>query len=139
MSVETWADIVQTRPKNARTASLDAPWTRERLWRVDLPAEPIDVERFQWILDLPMWRHRGVPFTLSPSAVLREPAAYPDHSVRIEAADLGFPIHVTPWQGNLIVLDGLHRLAKARSLGILVVSAKVLPESAQRLIVTARV
>lgn len=135
--METWADIVKTRPNNVRAATLGTPWTRERLWKLDLPIRTIAVEYFEWILDLPMWRHDGVPFTLSPSEVLREPAAYSDHTGRIEAADLGIPIHITRWRGNLIVLDGLHRLAKAQSLGIPIVSAKVLPESAQRLIEAA--
>ena len=43
---------------------------------------------------------------------------------RVRAADIAAPIIVTRWKGKLVVLDGLHRLAKARNQGITVLPAK---------------
>lgn len=36
---------------------------------------------------------------------------------RVQAADITYPIIVTRWQGRLLVIDGIHRLAKAHRLG----------------------
>lgn len=50
-----------------------------------------------------------------------------DHPERIVTADLKQPILVTKDQGQLVVLDGLHRLAKAQKKGVTELPSKMIP------------
>lgn len=45
---------------------------------------------------------------------------------RVEIADITAPIIVTPWEDKWVVIDGLHRLAKALELGLPTLPAKII-------------
>jgi hypothetical protein len=68
------------------------------------------------LLDLPIWASAPPEklYDLSPRTVLEGLDAYPKHRQRIEAADLSFPIHVMHWRGRYVIMDGFHRLLKAK-------------------------
>jgi hypothetical protein len=118
MGVETWEDVLRLRPASVRPATLGWAWTRERLWAREFPLETLRVAAFAWLLELPMWRHDGRPFTLRPIEVLKHPADFPEHARRDRQSNLRYPLHVTRWHGRWIILDGLHRLVKAMALGL---------------------
>lgn len=87
-------------------------WDVPRLWSLsaELPVFEYDLSEFTG-LDVDMW-FCGVN-TPTVRAVF-------EHSLRIDAADLSFPILV---DGAGTVLDGVHRLLKAKKLGKRCVSA----------------
>lgn len=91
-----------------------------RLWEVtdllttvDLPLAAIDFN-----LDTPHW-DGGV----SARNVMRAPLWHLRHTLRIYLADPRFPIVLQ--SGTLVVLDGMHRLARASLRGDRYVSVKV--------------
>ena len=108
-------------------------WTEEDLWRVCVPPRAVPLEAFAWLLDVPVWRWGGRRWQLSIRQVLDDPEQYRAHVEKAERADLRYPIHATPGKGgNLVVLDGYHRLLKALRLGdrtipVAVVTADDLP------------
>lgn len=51
----------------------------------------------------------------------------PESDERVEKADTNFPILVTPWKDKLVVIDGLHRMAKALSTKQKDIKAKIIP------------
>jgi hypothetical protein len=82
-------------------------WSVPRLWALaaDLPVEDVRVSTFDAVFDLDCWfGDRHAP---TVGRVL-------DHMARIQAADLGFPIILS---ADGVVMDGLHRLCKARLAG----------------------
>jgi hypothetical protein len=87
-------------------------WTEQTLWRLDLPAEDVPVETFEWLLDLPIWRWEGRRFQLSVRQVLTDPERYRAHHEKAARADTSYPIHIAERGGRWVVLDGYHRLLK---------------------------
>lgn len=67
-------------------------------------------------MELPWWRHDGAWFQVSPWAVLAQPSSHPEHWRRINQADLAHPLHVLRRRRRWLILDGIHRLAKAELL-----------------------
>lgn len=115
---EIWDDVSALMPDSVRKVLL--PWerSREQLWALTLATSRVPLENLTHLLDVPMWRGEdGRPFTTRPSDVLAVPKRYPCQFGRVIEADLTFPVHITRWMGNWIVLDGVHRVAKAVLLG----------------------
>ena len=70
------------------------------------PVSQIAVAELAWIL------HEGAP-----------------DPVRVNKADYTVPVLVTMWQGHAVVVDGLHRVAKAFRDGIVRIPCKMVPTS----------
>jgi hypothetical protein len=68
----------------------------------------------EWQLDVPAWSHQGRPFRVKPTQVAADPSTYPEQYQRALGADLSRPLVVTQWKRKWTILDGLHRLLKAR-------------------------
>ena len=73
-----------------------------------LPKVAMDLSRLVWILK-------------------ESPLNEPDDQQRIQNADLTAPILVAELDGQWVVIDGMHRLAKAASLSLPSLPAKVIP------------
>ncbi len=93
-------------------------WKATTLWKLaePLPVEHVPLESFDWtndnfqcgsLSDPPLWRDIG------------------DHTKRILAADLDYPIIISP-KGS--VMDGMHRILKCYAFGLPIVSAVRLSE-----------
>lgn len=115
-------------PESVRRTLLPWEWSRDLLWTLDIPSRAVPVTTLRHVFDLPLWRGEdGTPFTVRPADVLREPERFPSHFHRALEADLGYPIHITFWNGGWTVLDGVHRLLKAAYLGKSDIEASVVP------------
>lgn len=51
------------------------------------------------------------------------------HWEKIRNADMQYPLDVMPNKGKLLLLDGLHRLAKAYISGTKEISIRIIPRS----------
>jgi hypothetical protein len=82
-------------------------WRVTRLWQLadGLPAQPVPLSEFDAIWELDCWF--GTVHTPTVGRVL-------DHLARIQQADLAYPILLSD---TGVVMDGLHRLCKARLRG----------------------
>ena len=92
----------------------NARWTPRQLWNIDLPTEAIQIAELDWHLDYPFWPSDppGHIFDLRPRAVLEARAVHPGHYERILAADTRYPLEVGVFGSSVVILDGIHRLAK---------------------------
>ncbi|HVX93102.1 MAG TPA: hypothetical protein VHA74_03240 [Candidatus Dojkabacteria bacterium] len=45
-------------------------------------------------------------------------------------SDLQYPLDIMFWKGRYLLLDGLHRLAKAKILGLKTVKVRKIPQEA---------
>ncbi|MCA9882229.1 MAG: chromosome partitioning protein ParB [Anaerolineae bacterium] len=101
-------------------------WRASTLWRLSeqYPVEHVPLDSFDWtnrnfqcgaLSDPPLWRDIG------------------DHMRRILAADLQYPIIISP-HGN--IMDGMHRILKCYAFGLPTIQAVRLPQMPEPDIVT---
>ncbi len=92
---------------------MDFHWDNEKLWSLVAPIEDIDVSELEWHLDVPFWSYEGGKYNLLPRIVLGDIESYPEHKERIFNADIKYPIDImeNP-KGELVILDGMHRLLR---------------------------
>ena len=110
-------------------------WDVGELWRLDLPAERMPLAALAWHLDVPVWPDEGRrPYSVTPRQVLENPEENPTEFGRVDAASLAYPLEVFRNRDRLMILDGVHRLAKAHALGLKEVMVRHVPESAVRLL-----
>jgi hypothetical protein len=93
-------------------------WDVEALWALDLPARPFPIDKLLWHLDVPVWPLDDLKYALTPRQVLRSPFRYAKEYRRVRAASLVFPIEITRLKGRWLILDGIHRLARAHEDGL---------------------
>ncbi len=91
-------------------------WDVERVWRLKAPTTLFALERFEHWLELPFWSSEpGMLFDVKPRDVLLHRTRYPRAWERVVNADLSFPIDLFEGEeGSLKILDGLHRICRAK-------------------------
>ena len=119
------------------------PWhSRSKLaWSVDLkrlweltakyPQRKVSVSSLDFILDWPVWADAaGADITPRNVMKLRDDV-YRQHAAQIENANLKYPllIQVDSQNKPRDVLDGIHRLLRAKQLGYSTVQCVVVTES----------
>lgn len=106
-------------------------WDLSNLLALDLPAQTMLLDDLAQFLDVPFWRagaQSGL-FQLTARDVAADPVTHADHWQRTMATDLSYPITLYDNDGQLILLDGYHRLLKAHHLGVTALPARIVPES----------
>ena len=123
-----WTVTYASAPPDVRPWLVDV--ARDRVRGRSRPIELMPVRELEWILDLPLWWDGGHPFRLRPRDVLVEPDRNQAQHERTREADLGVPVEVAWHHGRWLVVDGVHRLLKAISLGQTAVAMREVPEAA---------
>lgn len=104
-------------PKIIKDVGFDFDWDIKKVWALDLPVEDMDMADLEWHFDIPFWWTKGGFYDFKPSLVIEEPDKYPDRYKRIMDTDMIYPIDVMFWKNNWVILDGLHRLTRAKLEG----------------------
>lgn len=105
-------------PASLRDVILSFHWDLERLHALDLPERSVAVDELAWHLELPFWAVDGRPFQVTPIKVAAAPEHFRDQWERTMAASLDHPLDgYVRADGRLVILDGVHRLLKARQTG----------------------
>ncbi len=107
-------------------------WDVEAIWELDLPVETMPVADLVWHLEVPIWPLDGVGYVITPNQVMAEPQRFAEEHQRVVQADLVYPIDIFHHKGRWMILDGIHRLAKAVSLGKTSMRVRKAPRSAIR-------
>ncbi len=86
------------------------------------------IEELLWHFDAPFWTDDNEErWTVSPWDVIKQKEGTTLEQERMEKADLSYPIDIMKNHGRWIVLDGLHRLAKACKQGQKTVMVRIIP------------
>ena len=109
----------------------------KRLWNLtnkeETPITVIPINELTWLFNYPFLGADGGKSNLKPRDVIKFPKKYSVEYKRVMDCDLEFPIHVMRnryKQGSrLVILDGLHRLMKAYTLGETEIKTHILPRS----------
>ena len=112
----SFEELVAVMPDSVREVFPTTRWQLAKLWALQLRTEPIEVADLIWMFDLPLWQLNGRRFKVTPNQVAATPMNFRPHYERVMEADLDYPIHLVAYRGRLVVLDGVHRLAKAHFL-----------------------
>lgn len=104
-------------------------WDVDRLWALDIPVQTLLMSELRWHFDVPIWSKEGVlNFDLCPNEVLRNPGRYPVHDARIAGADISHPLDLMFSGDRLVIIDGVHRLAKYEKAGLELVKVRIIPQ-----------
>ena len=103
-------------PTIIEDVGFDFHWSEEKVWAIDVPAEDMDILELEWHFDVPFWNTPDGYYDLTPSQVLSEPEKYKIEFERTMKSDLKYPLDIMFWKNRWLLLDGLHRLVKAKQL-----------------------
>lgn len=103
-------------------------WEDKKLWSLDLPVIEIDIKDLMWHFDVPYWPNDSDDrWTITPWNVINHDKESKNEQIKIEKAELIYPIDLFENKGKLLVLDGLHRLVKAYKKGEIRIKARIIP------------
>jgi len=104
-------------------------WDNKKMWELNLPIEKMKVSELSWQFKIPFWKTDTPKFGLTPLEVIKNPKKYEGHYKRILEANLKHPIDIikNP-KGKWEILEGLHRLTKAKILKHKEVTIRKIPK-----------
>lgn len=117
-------------PKIIEDVGFDFHWSEEKVWALEVPAEEMDIKELEWHFDIPFWSTPNGFYDLKPNSVLAEPDNHREEYERTLKADLIYPLDIMYWKKRWLLLDGLHRLVKAKKLGLKKVKVRKVPINA---------
>ena len=86
----------------------------ENLWELEESWHSAPISEFEWQLRAPFWKtQKGYSFNLCPIEVLSNQDKFEAHYQRILNAQTSYPLTVSSFGGRLVILDGIHRLARS--------------------------
>ncbi len=121
-------------PKIIEDVGFDFHWDNSKVWALDIPVEDMDISELEWHFDIPFWDKPNGYYDLKPNDVLSNPDLYKEEFERTMKADLSHPLDIMFWKERWLLLDGLHRLVKAKRLGYRNVKVRKIPVEAVPLI-----
>lgn len=93
-----------------------------------LPIVEIEMEKLLWHFDMPVWAKDGTEdWNLTPWQVIKKEQDSSTHQKRVLDANTRYPIVLTEYNGKLVALDGVHRMAKIYMQGGTKIAAKIIP------------
>lgn len=113
-------------PSILKEVYVDFHWSQSKLWALDIHTTITAISVIDWILDYPVWYLDSLSV---PNALFSSHNKDQEHWNRVLNSDLHYPIHVLEWNGRLLVLDGIHRMIKAKILNQNEIKTKVLNKS----------
>lgn len=105
-------------PEIIKQVGFDFWWDINKVWQLDIPVEEINIRELIWHFEIPFWATKHGYYNLKPIDVINNPDKYPEHYQRIMNSNLEYPLDIMFNKGHWLFLDGLHRLAKAKLLGV---------------------
>ncbi len=118
----------KTYPETIKKYWYSIDWDVEALWQLDLPVEEFSIQKLEWHLDIPVWEFNNRKYSLSPNQVLDDPKKYHLEYLRVQKADLNFPIEIIYRNSRWMILDGIHRLLKSYESGLQKIMVRKVPE-----------
>jgi hypothetical protein len=130
--------LVEQIPDSLKGWVLPIDWDRELLWALDMPVSTIALEDLRWHFDLPWWRAGRRWFQVRPADFLARPSDHPEHERRVAEVNLTYALHVIRRRGHWLIMDGIHRLARAEQLGWETIAVRILEPADIRRIAVPR-
>ncbi len=114
-------------PKIIREVGFDFKWDERKVWALILPVEKMALSKLVWHFEIPFWNTEQGYYDLKPNEVVENPEKYLEEYTRTLNCDLRYPLDIMYWRGKWLLLDGLHRLVKAKILGYRTIKVRKVP------------
>lgn len=114
-------------PKIIEEVGFDFDWSNEKVWALDVPVEEMDIKDLEWHFDIPFWNTSNGYYDLTPNQVLTNSQKYKEEFERIRNTDLSYPLDIMYYKNRWLLLDGLHRLVKAKQMGSEKIKVRKIP------------
>lgn len=99
-----------------------------KLRKLPLPIVTVSIKKLLWHFDMPVWEKDGTDdWNLTPWEVIEKKKYSQDHRKIVRNANARYPIVVTRYKSELVILDGEHRLVKVYERGNTTIKAKIIP------------
>jgi len=119
---EEWPQVIQD-------VGFDFSWDEKKVWGLQEPVTRMPTKDLLWHMDIPfLWEARGT-YNLTPREVLEHPELHKKEFERTLRCNLSYPIDIMQQNGRWVILDGLHRLMKARMQGLPTVNVRKIPRT----------
>lgn len=117
-------------PQIIKKVGFDFHWDERKVWKLKVPAEEMPISKLEWHFKIPFWRlPDNTPYSLKPIDVINHPEKFEKEYKRTLQADLKHPIDIMWNKGQWLLLDGLHRVVKAKILGMETVRVRKISRS----------
>jgi hypothetical protein len=114
-------------PQIIKEVGFDFWWDNTKVWRLIYPVEDIKISELEWHFYIPFWSTKKGYYDLKPDDVITYPKRYKEEYDRTMKTNLSYPIDIMPNKGRWLILDGLHRLVKAKIQGLKFVKVRKIP------------
>ena len=115
-------------PKIIKDIGFNFSWDEPKVWKLNVPIEEMDIRELEWHFNIPFWWTKGGYYNFKPIWVIEKPDKYPERNKRIMKSNLKYPLDVMFWKDRWLLLDGLHRLVKAKMIGQKTVKVRKIPQ-----------
>lgn len=116
-------------PEIIRKVGFDFSWAVEKVWKLKYPVEDMGIKELEWHFEIPFHWHGEKVYNLKSIDIINDLKRYKKEHERTMKADLTYPIDIMENKGRWLILDGLHRLMKAKILGMKTVKVRKIPRS----------
>ncbi len=121
-------------PKIIEEVGFDFHWSEEKVWKLNVPVEEMPISELEWHFDVPFWFTENGYYDLKPREVIENPEKWKKEYERTMNSNLDYPLDIMYWKNRWLLLDGLHRLVKAKILKLESVKVRKIPKEAIPLI-----
>ncbi len=107
----------------------DLRWKKDDLHKIKEAVNIGDVKSFIWHLSCPFWATEPPKkiFDLKPIEIIEKCDKFNDRYKRIMDVDISYPVETIKINDRLVILDGIHRLAKHVILNKEKIKYRVIP------------
>jgi hypothetical protein len=116
-------------PEIIKKVGFDFSWDSKKVWKLNYPVEEMDIKELLWHFDIPFHWFDGGIYNLKSKEIIENPEKYREEYDRTMKCDLSYPIDIMRNKGRWLILDGLHRLMKAKIMGLSKVKVRKIPRS----------
>ena len=108
----------------------DFSWDTEKVWWLNEPTVVVPIHTLLWHFDMPFWNSEWTDeYNLTVWDTFLNPQREIHHWDAILNANIQYPLDVMPNKWKLLLLDGLHRLAKLYLMGNTEIPVRIIPQS----------
>ena len=114
-------------PDIIKEVGFDFSWDENKVWALNYPVEKMNIKELEWHFDIPFHWHGDEIYNLKSADIINNPDKYKEEYERTMKADLNYPIDIMKNKGRWLILDGLHRLMKAKILSVNQIKVRKIP------------